>query len=120
MDLIEVFKDSDDLIDYHAGEIIIEEGQSGDCLYVVISGELIISLKGKDLGRAYPGEVVGEMALINTETRSATVMAATEAQVAMIDRTSFASLLRHVPDFSIHVMNVLTDRLQKAYDLIEH
>lgn len=119
MDLIEVFKDSEELEKYRAGEVILEEGREGDCMYVVMQGELTISLNDKVLGTAQPGEIIGEMALINSDIRSATVTAATDCELAPIDRTSFASLLRYVPDFSLYVMNVLADRLQTAYQLIE-
>lgn len=120
IDLIEVFKDSDDLLRFPAGTVILQEGREGDCMYVVMKGELSISLKDRELGKALPGEIIGEMALINSDIRSATVTAATDCELAPIDRPSFASLLRHVPDFSLYVMNVLANRLQTAYDLIEH
>lgn len=119
IDLIEVFKDSEELEEHPAGTVILEEGREGDCMYVVMRGELTISLKDKVLGKAQPGEIIGEMALINSDIRSATVTAATDCQLAPIDRTSFASLLRHVPDFSLYVMNVLAIRLQTAYELID-
>ncbi|MBT8059667.1 MAG: cyclic nucleotide-binding domain-containing protein, partial [Gammaproteobacteria bacterium] len=77
------------------------------------------SLKEKELATAGPGEIIGEMALINSEIRSATVTARTDCTLAQIDQKSFESLLRYVPDFSMHVMNVLANRLQTAYDLIE-
>jgi CRP-like cAMP-binding protein len=58
------------------------------------------------------------MALINTDIRSATVTATSDCTLAVIDQASFQSLLRHVPDFSMHVMNVLADRLKSAYEMI--
>jgi len=119
MDLLEVFKDSDDLVEFPAGSVIIAEGQEGDNMYVVMDGEVSISIRNRVIARVPPGEIVGEMALINSEIRSATVTAETDCVMAMIDQSSFASLLQHVPDFSIHVMTVLADRLQNAYELIE-
>jgi len=120
MDLLEVFKDSDDLVEFPAGEVIIMEGKEGNHMYVVMKGEVSISLKDTLLATAKPGELVGEMALINSDRRSATVTARTDCQLAMIDQASFESLLRHVPEFTIHVMNVLANRLQSAYEIIEH
>ena len=119
MDLLEVFKDSEDLVEYPAGTVILEEGQHGDRMFVVMQGELSISLKDKVLGKVRPGEIIGEMALINAKVRSATVTAATDCQLAPIDSASFNSMLRYVPDFSMYVMNVLVNRLQTAYELIE-
>jgi CRP-like cAMP-binding protein len=119
MDLLEIFKDSDDLVEFPAGTVIVEEGAEGDCMYVVIEGEAVISLFDKVFATALPGEIVGEMAVINSEIRSATVTAKTDCQLAIIDRSSFESLIRYVPDFSRHVMNVLANRLQFAFEMIE-
>jgi len=119
MDLLEVFKDSDDLLEFPAGAVIIEEGQEGNLMYVVMDGSVTITLKNTVLATAGPGEIVGEMALINSDMRSATVTASTDCVLALIDQSSFDALLRHVPEFTVHVMNVLANRLQMAYDMIE-
>lgn len=119
MDLLEVFKDSQDLVDFPVGATIMREGDKGSHMYVVMKGDVIISLKNKILTRAFPGEIVGEMALINAELRTATVTARSDCQLAMIDESSFNSLLKHVPEFTMHVMGVLADRLQNAYEMIE-
>ena len=119
MDLLEVFKDSDDLVEFTAGAVIFTEGIEGNHMYVVMEGEVVISLHDKILAIAMPGEIVGEMALINSEIRSATVTAKTDSLLALIDQSSFESLVRHVPEFTQHVMKVLADRLQIAYELIE-
>ena len=120
MDLLEVFKDSEDLVDFPAGSVIAVEGAEGNHMYVVMSGEVNISINDQLLATAQSGEIVGEMALINSNIRSATVTAKTDSRLALIDRASFDSLLRYVPDFSLHVMKVLADRLKHAYDVIGH
>jgi CRP-like cAMP-binding protein len=77
MDLLDVFKDSEDLVEFPAGAVIITEGKEGNQMYVVMEGEVSISLKDTLLATAKPGEIVGEMALINSDLRSATVTAKT-------------------------------------------
>lgn len=119
MDLVEVFKDSDDLVEFPAEAVIFTEGIEGNCMYVVMEGEVFISLHDKVLATVLPGEIVGEMALINSDIRSATVTAKTDCLLARIDQSSFDSLVRHVPEFTLHVMNVLGDRLQTAFEMIE-
>jgi CRP-like cAMP-binding protein len=91
----------------------------GNFMYVVMEGEVSISLKDKILATALPGDVIGEMALINSEIRSATVIAKTDCQLALIDQSSFESMIQHVPEFTQHVMTVLANRLKVAYELIE-
>lgn len=118
MDLLEAFRGSP-LEAFPAGAVIIKEGVEGNLMYVVVRGEVDISLKGKFLAVIRPGDIVGEMALINSDIRSATVTARTDCQLAPIDRASFNSMLQHVPEFSMHLMNVLANRLQNAYEQIE-
>ena len=86
MDLLEVFKDSEDLVEFAAGAVILKEGEAGNLMYVVMEGELSILIGDKVIAQASPGEIVGEMALINSETRSATVVADTDCVLAEIDR----------------------------------
>lgn len=119
MDLLEVFKDSEELVEFPAGTVILSEGQGGNSMYVVMEGELSISLGDKPLATAGPGEIVGEMALINSEIRSATVTAKTDCVLASIDQASFNSMLRHVPDFTLHVMDILAARLRTTFEMIE-
>ncbi|MGA9575089.1 MAG: cyclic nucleotide-binding domain-containing protein [Lysobacterales bacterium] len=118
MNLLEVFKDSEDVLEYSAGKVIAVEGEKGDHMYVVMKGEVAISIRDRTLAIALPGEIVGEMALINSNVRSATITARTDCRLALIDQASFNALMRHVPDFSLYVMKVLAGRLKHAYDVI--
>lgn len=88
-------------------------------MYVVMEGEVSISLKSKLLATAKQGEIVGEMALVSSNLRSATVTAKTDCVLASIDQGSFEALLKHVPEFALHVMDVLASRLQNAFEMIE-
>lgn len=119
MNLLEVFMDSGDLVEFPAGAVVISEGDEGNHMYVVMKGSVYVSIKSRVIATALPGEIVGEMALINSEIRSATVTAQSDCVLAVIDQASFQALLRHVPEFTLHVMNVLAERLQSAYEMIE-
>jgi CRP/FNR family cyclic AMP-dependent transcriptional regulator len=118
MDLLEVFKDSEDVVNFSAGSVIAVEGAEGNHMYVVMDGEAVISMNEQVLATARSGELVGEMALINSNINSATVKAITDCRLALIDQASFKSLLRQVPGFSLHVIKVLADRLKHAYEVI--
>ena len=120
MDFLEIFQNSDDMVEFPAGTVIFKEGMEGNCMYVVMEGEVFISLHDKNLSTALPGEIVGEMALINSEMRSATLTARTDCLLAVVDQSSFDSLIKYVPEFSRHVMLVLAKRLQLAFEMIEH
>jgi CRP-like cAMP-binding protein len=118
LQLLETFRDSTDVVERPAGSVIFSEGDEGDHMFLVLEGEVEISLSGKVVATAGPGEIAGEMALIDSNIRSATVKALTDCRLAVIDYVSFASLIRSVPAFMQHIMKVLADRLQRAYALI--
>jgi len=119
MDFLEIFGDSEDLVEVAAGERIFTEGEEGDSMYILIEGEADITVRGENLGTIPAGEIIGEMVLIDDYRRGATVSAVTDCRLALIDRKAFTSLLSHVPDFSLHIMQVLARRLRKAYGIID-
>lgn len=119
MDLLEIFTDTTDLETYSKGSVIIEHGTMGETMFVVVEGEASISLHGRELAIAGPGEIVGEMSLLSGHPRSATVTALTDCKLAAIDQSSFAILLRIVPNFASFVMTLMASRLRSAYEMIE-
>ncbi len=98
--------------DYKAGETIFREGDSGSEFYVVQRGQVRI-LSGNRLLETLGGnEIFGEMALINSSPRSATVVAETDVTVAPITEKQYLFLVRHTPYFALKVMRVLANRLR--------
>ena len=118
MDLLEVFEDSADLERYSAGSVIFEEGNPGELMYVILEGDVRLSLHDTDIATASPGAIIGEMALLNSDVRSATATALADCKLAPIDVHSFKLLIQHTPDFALHVMNVLADRLRLANEAL--
>jgi len=76
--------------DYRDGQTIIEEGSSGDWIYVVLSGTVEVSrnIGGKKhvVAMLGPGEIFGELGFLGSITRTATVRAVGEVSVGIIDR----------------------------------
>ena len=118
MDLLEVFSDSSDLVNYPAESVIFEEGSAAEFMYVVIEGEVALSLHGHPIAAAAPGDIVGEMALLDDSVRSATATAASDCVLVPIDVHSFKSLIQYTPDFALHVMSVLADRLRRVNEAL--
>ena len=101
------------------GETICRQGEAGEEMYIVISGEARVVLdaeggQSRDLARRRAGEVVGEMAIISQEPRMASVMAAGQVRLLSIDRRSFEGILRERPETGLAVMRVLSQRLREA------
>jgi len=103
---------------YPDGEVIAQQGESGDEMYVIVSGEVRVvtsATRGKDVevARRKPGEYVGEMAIISREPRMASLVAAGDLRTLCIDQKQFEGLLRERPETSLAVMRVLCARLKE-------
>ena len=118
MDLLEVFQGSADLISLDAGSVLFEEGEAAEFMYVIVEGTLELTLLGRKLARSSSGAIVGEMALLGTNERSATATAVSDCKLAPIDVHSFKLLIQHTPDFALHVMEVLARRLRMANEAL--
>jgi CRP/FNR family cyclic AMP-dependent transcriptional regulator len=113
MDLLHLFEHAAVVEEYSAGDTIFEEGSPGDVLYVVLDGQVDISIRGKTIDTAGPGDIVGEMALIDAESRSATATALTDCRVTPVSERKFLFMIQQTPFFSLNVMRVLADRLRR-------
>jgi CRP/FNR family cyclic AMP-dependent transcriptional regulator len=118
MDLLEVFKDSDDLVKLAARSVLFEEGGEADFMFVIVKGDISLSLRGTEIAIASQGAIIGEMALVSSDARSATATAVTNCLLASIDLHSFRLLVQHTPDFALHIMNVLAGRLRRANEAL--
>ena len=79
------------------GQVLVEQGQLGSELYLLLDGVLAVDVDGNSLGDLGPGAIVGERALIEGGRRTATLRAVTKARVAVadadqIDRDALADL----------------------------
>lgn len=100
------------------GEIIVREGDPGDIMYVVRSGQTIV-LKGelqnpKVLGIHGPGGIIGEMALLDNRPRSATVIAMEMVRLLCLNYDNFHQILNRFPVVSLQLLSILTARLRQA------
>lgn len=102
---------------YHDHEIIIKQGEQGDCMYVIQDGlvevvretdrgDVQLALRGKD-------EFFGEMAIFEAETRSATVRAVGEARVLTIDKKNFLRRVYEDPSLAFHMMQSMSSRVRE-------
>jgi len=97
---------------FKAGEKIFMEGQPGEYMYGVISGQVEITKNGKVVDTVGPGGIFGEMALIDKAPRSASAVAKTDCTAAQITEKRFFFLVQQTPNFALHLMRVLTDRVR--------
>jgi CRP-like cAMP-binding protein len=114
MNLAELFRHETDLLALKAGQTLFNEGESGDQMYVVMSGTVMIVIHNKVVETAEAGAIVGEMAIVDDGARSATVIAKTDSALMPIDRKRFNFLVQQTPNFALHVMRVIADRLRRT------
>jgi CRP/FNR family transcriptional regulator, cyclic AMP receptor protein len=100
-------------VSFAAGDAIFQEGDKGDKMYVIRSGEVAIEKNGRTIETLAPGGIFGEMALIDGSPRSAAARAKTECEVAPVTEKTFLFLVHETPFFAIAVMRTLADRLRR-------
>jgi CRP/FNR family cyclic AMP-dependent transcriptional regulator len=104
--------DKEKKILFKAGEVLFNEGDKADGLYVLISGRLQIAVGDVIVEYLESGGLVGEMALIDNEPRSATVKALSDSHIVKISQDQFLQMVRQIPQFALKVMLILTHRLR--------
>ena len=112
MKFLELFRGQDDLVEFGAQTVIFTEGAPVDVMYVIVSGEVQLTLHGERLGVEGEGGIIGEMALIRSATRNATATALTDVKLARLDRKQFERLISENSKFALHVMSTLANRLR--------
>ncbi len=107
-----------ELLEYEPGEIVMREGDRGDQLFIVVDGLLQIVRGEQVLSEVGPGEHFGEMALIRSMPRSATVRAIDKSELLAIRRADFFAILRKEYELAVKLLwqflGVLGDRLDQT------
>ena len=103
---------------YHDGEMIICEGEEGNCMYVIQQGQVEVVVKGEDdqdvrLGVRKEGEFIGEMAIFDRDVRSATVRALGEARVLTVDKKNFMRRVHEDPSLAFRLVETMSHRIRE-------
>lgn len=112
MNILDLFKNWKNKETFTPRSVIFSEKEPAEVMYVVLSGEVELSLHGEVIGSEKAGGLIGEMAVINSATRSCTATAATDVTLARLDRESFRELVDKNSEFSFHAMAALAQRLR--------
>jgi small-conductance mechanosensitive channel/CRP-like cAMP-binding protein len=99
---------------FAAGEPIIRQGEAGDSLFIIVQGDVLISLGQGGINQSVTtlksGEFFGEMSLVTGEPRSATCTARTDVLCYVIDHEAFRALLAQRPQVAEQLSSILTTR----------
>jgi len=105
--------DEDEVEDFGPGEIIFTQGEEADHLYLVLEGDVELSVGGNVVATIGEGKVMGEMAIIESQPRSAMAVAKGDVRLLPVDRERFERLVRKNPGFALTVLRTMAGRLRR-------
>ena len=100
-----------------AQESLFHQGDPGDSLYIIVTGEIRIHIEGDQLNRLSDGAVVGELAVLDGEPRSASATAVDETILLKISQESFYEILDSRKEVMREIFKELTGRIRRLTDL---
>lgn len=103
-----------------SGHVIFSESDSAQDLFVVLQGEVELTLHGKSLGRETAGGIIGEMAFLDDAMLNATATAVSKVKLARVSREEFSELIRTNAEFSLHALAEMARRLRAVDRYISH
>jgi CRP-like cAMP-binding protein len=98
---------------FSAGETIVQEGTKGTALYVMLRGHVRVERGGTEVGQLGPEDFFGELALLEEEPRSASVIAIDEVECLLFPVWEFRALLGEQPQIAVPIMQALIKRLHR-------
>jgi CRP/FNR family transcriptional regulator, cyclic AMP receptor protein len=103
--------------DYKKGSTLFMEGMPGEVLYIVTEGAVEITKKARDrevaVTKIMPGEIVGEMSLIDSGTRTATGRTAADSKLIIITKRAFNEMLDSDPAIAAKILMALLKVINK-------
>lgn len=109
---------------YQDRELVIRQGEEGNCMYVIQSGQVEIFREegGQEvrLRVAGPNEFFGEMAIVEKDVRSASVRALGRATIMTIDKRTFLRRVHEDPSLAYRIMEAMSRRIRQLGDELTH
>ncbi len=105
------------------GQTLFDAGDPGDSLFIVVTGEIELFIKdtvGQKivLHTAQPGDMFGELAMLDSGPRTATALALIDSEVLVLDRDDLTLLFQRKPETALHMLASLTGLTRKADALL--
>ncbi len=105
---------------FKTGEVILhEEDKEGQTFFIIVKGVVnvaVVTSEGKNavLATLRRGDFFGEMALLDGEPRSASVIAALQCEVFLLYRKMFLDILQRYPKIAVHLLTEMSKRIRRA------
>jgi CRP-like cAMP-binding protein len=101
-----------ELLSARAGEVIVRKGDAGDCLFIVAEGQLRAMDGERVLNELGRRDLFGEMAVLDAQPRSATVIAITDARLLKLRQSDLNALMAQQPEVAQEMIRILSRRLR--------
>ena len=102
---------------YASGELVVRQGDEGNCMYVVQAGKLEVLREEHDgnvrVAVMTAGDIFGEMSIFERELRSATVRALGEARVLSVDKKTFLRRIQEDPPLAFNLVKIMSNRIRR-------
>lgn len=99
---------------FTAGAVLMQEGRRGHEFFVLLDGEVEVTVDGYEVATIRAGGFVGEMALLDEPSRSATVTARTDVHVLVCTQQEFAACLDIAPHVARELLSGVSERLRRT------
>ena len=100
--------------DFQNGETIVKKGDEGAGFYLVLEGAVEVRSNGKTLAKLGPGHFFGEMSVVDTQPRSADVIAAEPSRALVLSAWAFKSLVSERPRIAVKMLQEFVRRLRST------
>jgi len=97
---------------FACGNVIFNRGDAGDCLYIVQSGVIEMTIGDKVVETCGENEAIGFMSMVDGAPRSSTARVKEGCEVSAIDARTFRFMVDEVPNFAIYVMGAMARRIR--------
>jgi CRP-like cAMP-binding protein len=101
-----------DIVDLPIDRALMSQGEQGREMFILVSGSARVDRDGQSLGERGPGEVLGEIALLDGGPRTATVTLTAPSRLLVVARREFHALMDEFPEIRLRVLEAVAHRLR--------
>lgn len=103
-----------DEVEFNPQQLVFKEGDQGDAMYLIVDGKVKVHSGDHVFAELGSKQCFGEMSILDSEPRSASITALSELSLLKIRREDFTEILAEKPEISQGIIKVLTRRLREA------